>query len=611
MSGRLPQPFIDDLLARTDLLELVAARVTLKPRGQRHFGLCPFHAEKTPSFSVHPQRQIYYCFGCGASGNALSFLMAFDGLGFRDAVAALAEQCGVAMPDSVADPKADHKRALNNVLAEAAQLFRRALKAHPQAIEYLKQRGLTGLVAQRFGLGYAPDQWRFLLTRLGRTSDEVARLIEAGLVIEPKGDGRPYDRFRDRIVFPIRDTRGHVLGFGGRSLGSAEPKYLNSPETSVFSKGRVLYGLFEATEAGRSDHRDEPLLVVEGYMDVIALAQHGLPRVVATLGTATTAEHIKELVRRGQTIAFCFDGDAAGRRAAWQALTTCLPIVRDDREIKFLFMPDGEDPDSLIRREGAPAMRARLGQAEDLPAVFFRNLRLRHNLNTLSGRANLIEEARPLVLAIQAPILKQQMVAELERLTGVDAKTIRGQPAGRAAKGPRAPARRELEMTAPRLALALVLQWPALAREVESRRIPAPSRRWEVDLLRTLLERLRREPELNSARLLESLREHPQFDALAGLAARDLTGVPAAPSEPEPPASEATRDVYNTWMTALCDALDRVLQRQRESRIEALLARSEELSHAEMAELEALLRERSNGPDAAGSLGGDTADRNG
>lgn len=431
MAGLIPQGFIDDLLARTDIVEVIGDRIKLKKAGKNFSALCPFHNEKSPSFSVSPDKQFYYCFGCGAGGNAIGFLIDHDRLEFPEAVETLARQAGLEVPREEArqgkrqSSGVRQDNPLYPLLEVADTYYRQQLRHHPQrqrAVDYLKGRGLSGQIAKRFGLGFAPPGWDNLMTHLVREKHEVRQLIAAGLVIDNEESGRRYDRLRDRITFPIRDSRGRVVGFGGRVLGDDKPKYLNSPETAVFHKGRELYGLFEARQANRQ--LDE-ILVVEGYMDVIALAQQGITQAVATLGTATTADHLQRLFRVVQQVVFCFDGDNAGRKAAWRALENALPAMQDGRQIRFLFLPEGEDPDSLVRREGADAFRARMAQ-QSLPLsdYLLRHLSADIHTESLEGKAHLASLALPLIEQIPGTLLKRLLRQELERRTGMDLDSL-------------------------------------------------------------------------------------------------------------------------------------------------------------------------------------------
>ena len=418
MPGRIPQSFINDLLARTDIVEVIDARVTLKKAGRNYQARCPFHEEKTPSFSVSPDKQFYYCFGCQASGTALTFLMEFDRLEFVEAVETLARQAGVEVPREAdrGPPAKDHSR-IYDVLARAEKFYRSWLKEAGPAVAYLQERGLTGLVARDFGIGYAPDGWH-TLEEAFRDDGGVtqADLLAAGLLIR-NDRGNVYDRFRDRIMFPIRDTRGRVIGFGGRVMGGDDgPKYLNSPETPVFHKGRELYGLFEARNALRTLPQ---LIVVEGYMDVVALSQAGVANVVASLGTATTTEHFQKLYRYCEEVVCCFDGDAAGRRAAWKALDNALPVLTDGRQLKFMFLPEGEDPDSLVREEGREAFLQRVGQASPAIEYLFTELATGLDLKQLDDQARLASLVMPYLERVPGGVLRELMRNRLNLLTGM------------------------------------------------------------------------------------------------------------------------------------------------------------------------------------------------
>ncbi len=411
----IPQAFIQDLLARVDIVDVVGRSVKLRKSGANFVGLCPFHGEKTPSFSVSPSKQFYHCFGCGAHGSAIGFLMEHGGLGYVDAIEELARSVGLEVPRESGGGAGAERRspALLALLEQAALFYRKRLKDAPPAIDYLLGRGLKGTTAARFALGYAPAQWRGLEAAVA--DYDAPEMVSAGLVIEGEGNKR-YDRFRDRIMFPIRNPRGQVLGFGGRVLGSGEPKYLNSPETPVFSKGRELYGLFEAREAIR---REDCVIVVEGYLDVVMLAQHGVDNAVATLGTATTPDHVRKLLRLVERVVFAFDGDAAGRKAAWRALEASLSQTDDTKRIEFLFLPAEHDPDSYVRAFGAEGFREALGAALPLSELLVRELSERVDLAVPEGRARLLADARPLLQALAAPALRMQLVHRLADLAGL------------------------------------------------------------------------------------------------------------------------------------------------------------------------------------------------
>ena len=417
----IPQSFIADLLNRVDIVDVVGQHVKLKKAGANFQGLCPFHSEKSPSFSVSPTKQFYHCFGCGAHGSAISFLMEYSGLGYVDAIEDLARSAGLDVPreERTANDVARQQQAmaLSEVMSSAADWYRQQLKGNPRAVEYLKGRGLTGEIAKRYALGYAPDGWQGLEAVFGTyTNDEVAKtLLEGGLLIqgEQTDNNQPvkrYDRFRDRVMFPIRNPKGQTIGFGGRILDQGEPKYLNSPETPLFSKGNTLYGLFEARQAIRAQ---EYVLVCEGYMDVVALAQLGFPNAVATLGTACTANHVRMLMRQTDKVVFSFDGDSAGQRAAQRALEACLPLMSDDKEIRFLFLPTEHDPDSYVRAYGAPAFEKVIKEAMSISSFFFKIVSEGHELTTPEGRAHTHHAAKPLLLSMPPIALRTQILREL------------------------------------------------------------------------------------------------------------------------------------------------------------------------------------------------------
>ena len=423
MAGRIPQSFINDLLDRIDIVDLIDARVKLTKAGKSYKACCPFHQEKTPSFHVTPERG-YKCFGCGASGTALTFLMEHDRMEFVEAVETLAAIAHVEVPREGGRRIEKPDAGLYELLAEAEKLYRHALREHPEAIDYLKQRGLDGKTAHRFGIGFAPPGWDYLKTGMDADTD---RMVAAGLVARNDA-GRTYDRFRDRIMFPIRDSRGRVVAFGGRLMPDAGdgPKYMNSPETPVFHKARELYGLYEARHATRRDHGRalDRLIVVEGYMDVVALAQNGIPNAVATLGTAVGTEHFEKLYRNTSEVVCCFDGDRAGRQAAWRALEASLPSLRAGRQCKFVFLPDGEDPDSLVRSEGGAKLEQRIADSKAAGDYLVEELSKGIDLGSMDARARLWELAKPHVYRIPKGILRDLLVDRLARMAGVDADSL-------------------------------------------------------------------------------------------------------------------------------------------------------------------------------------------
>lgn len=422
MIGTIPRPFIDDLVDRVDIVEVIDHRVKLKKSGKNYAACCPFHDEKSPSFTVSPDKQFYYCFGCGATGNAIGFLMEYERLSFPDAIENLAKQVGLDVPrETSTDPKQREReqakerarKALFTVMEAANDYYQQQLRQHTnksQAVDYLKRRGLSGQIAKTFGIGYAPPGWDNVAQALASSNEKQDSLLEAGMLIYNEEKDRLYDRFRERIMFPIRDTRGRVIGFGGRVLDDSKPKYLNSPETPIFSKGKELYGLYEAREAYKQLPR---LLVVEGYMDVVALAQYGIRYGVATLGTACGEEHLKRAFRYTNEVVFCFDGDEAGRKAASRAMENAIPVMEDGRQVKFLYLPDGEDPDSLVREIGAEKFTRLVDGANPLETFLFDTLAQGIDTRTMEGRARLCKAAAPLLNRLPRGVYRELMFQQL------------------------------------------------------------------------------------------------------------------------------------------------------------------------------------------------------
>src|SRR5271165_134600 len=467
----IPNDFVQTLLSRVDIVEVIDRQVPLKKAGANFTACCPFHSEKTPSFTVSPSKQFYHCFGCGAHGTAIGFLMEYGGKSFPNAIAELAREAGLEVP-RVAAPSEGAQREQSQDLCElllrAAKFYRAALKDAPAAIGYLRARGLTGALAARFGIRYAPDDWQGLARVFPSYPDKA--LETAGLVVAGEG-GKRYDRFRHRIMFPIHDASGRVVGFGGRVLDSGEPKYLNSPETPVFAKGRELYGLFQARPAIRSAGR---VLVVEGYMDVVALAQHGIEYAVATLGTATTPTHVHKLFRLTDCVIFCFDGEDAGRRAAWRALEHTLPVLSDDKQARFLFLPDGEDPDDTVRRRGKVALEALINTATPLSEFLLAELAQRSPPTSAEGRAALVSAAKPLLAQLNAPVLSALLRRRLAAIAGLPEAELSAllPPAPGVARErptPVAPVRSAPSLL--RNLIKCVLLEPALARRID---VPRP-----------------------------------------------------------------------------------------------------------------------------------------
>ena len=434
MASRIPQSFIDDLLDRTDIVDLVDGHVKLKKTGRNYSACCPFHKEKTPSFSVAPDKQFYYCFGCGAGGNAIGFLMQLENLNFPEAVEELAGKAGLTVPkddnvtskaaSAASQAKTQARNQAYDLLNRASQYYQSQLRRHPdrqKAVTYLKGRGLNGQIAQRFGVGYAPTGWQNLMQELAPKPELEQSLIDSGMVVEKEENKRRYDRFRDRIMFPIKDYKGRIIAFGGRVLGDEKPKYLNSPETVVFHKQKELYGLYEARQHERNLKR---IMVVEGYMDVVALAQHNINYAVATLGTSTSSFHLERIFKLVSEVVFCFDGDAAGLKAADRAMHTCLPFMEDGRQARFLLLPDGEDPDSLVRQEGNDKLTARITDATPLSDFLFQRLGKDLDPHNLEHRAKLATDASPLIAIIPKGIMRSMMQVRLSKITGLDKDTL-------------------------------------------------------------------------------------------------------------------------------------------------------------------------------------------
>ena len=538
MAGRIPRAFIDELLARTDIIEVLGSRVQLKKAGREWKACCPFHGEKTPSFTVSQQKQFYHCFGCGAHGTALTFLMEHDRLAFPEAVEELASRAGLEVPREGGgpDPRDRVQDDLFALTEAVDQHFREMLKESDRAKDYLKGRGLVGETAARYHLGYAPAGWDGLLKTFGATEAGRQALLAAGLIIERAADQQKssgpgfYDRFRDRIMFPIRDSRGRVVGFGGRVLDSGEPKYLNSPETPLFHKGRELYGLYEARQQLRTIPR---LMVVEGYMDVVRLAQAGIHYAVATLGTATTPEHLNRLFRVTGDVVFSFDGDRAGRQAAWRALETCLPHTKDGRQLKFLFLPDGHDPDTLVAEEGRDAFEARLEGALPLSEYLVTHLAAEVDLGSVDGRARLGELARPLLARVPEGIYRELLIERLAREVRMPAPRLAQllalPDAAPAAAGGAGPLQRAVRAPVGGGRGSLVSQ--AIARAVQHPRAAAQIRNPEalrmsgdrgLDVLAELIETAQAEPGLSPAQIVERWRDRPEHERLEELAAWPL-----------------------------------------------------------------------------------------
>jgi DNA primase len=583
MAGRISRQFIDDLLARADIVELVDSRVPLKKAGKNYQACCPFHTEKSPSFTVSQDKQFYHCFGCGEHGNAISFLMEFDRLDFVDAIEELASHCGmeVVREENTASP-AEQRRQQQvyqqkqddyDLMLQVSQFFQQQLKVAKDkdvAVNYLQGRGLSGEVVKRFGIGYISDAWDGMMSVFGRHQQVNQQLVDLGMAIA--GDkNRPYDRFRGRIMFPIRDKRGRVIGFGGRVLGDEKPKYLNSPETRVYHKGQELYGLYEAKQACKDLKR---LVVVEGYMDVVALAQHGVDYAVASLGTATTFEQLQTLFRTVNNVVCCYDGDKAGRGAAWRAMENALPLMRDGFSLKFVFLPDGEDPDSLIREQGQEAFEAIIDSAIPLSKFLFEQLMQQVDMNSFEGKGALVEMFQPYLAKLPDGILKDAMLNDISNNFGTGSEqfltklTKNIQPESLTNK-PKA----RTKVTPVRLAIALLLEQPHIAESLGSVEVLKPLGVPGIPLLIQVLEICLHKPNIKSAQLLESFRDTEQGKQLAKLMCWQHHIEP-----------EAAQDVF-------LDSIEKLLNNFVEQRTEILLqkARTGQMTLTEKQELQALL----------------------
>ncbi|MCG6117705.1 MAG: DNA primase [Aquimonas sp.] len=519
--ARIPDSFIDSLLARTDIVELIDARVKLKRAGREYTACCPFHDERSPSFTVSPTKQFYHCFGCGAHGTAIKFLMEYDRLEFLDAVDELAKRAGMEVPreNKPMRGREDDFGPLYAATGAANAFFREQLKTSANARAYLQKRGVDAAIQARFELGHAPAGWDGLLSALGTDERQRGLLDKVGLL--SKNDaGRTYDKFRDRLIFPIHDRRGRVIAFGGRVLSADDsPKYLNSPETPLFRKGRELYGLWQV----RQTHSRIPrLIVVEGYMDVISLFQFGVTQAVATLGTATTPDHAELLFRNSGDVYFCFDGDRAGRGAAWKALESTLPRLKDGRQAWFLFLPEGEDPDTVVRSEGAEGFDRRLQQAMPLSDFFFQELGRDIRMDSLDGRARLAERARPMIEQMPDGAFRDLMRQKLAELTGLAARA----DMARTAPTPQAARPRNARRSLVRIAIELLLQQPALAQRIEPPYVFAWLDQPGVPLLLDLLERCRTRPDVSTGALLESYSDNEDLPALTKLAVAEMIAPP-------------------------------------------------------------------------------------
>ena len=610
MSGRIPQSFIDEIVARTDIVELIGMRVPLKKAGREFRACCPFHNEKTPSFWVSPDKQFYHCFGCGAHGTALGFLMNYERLNFLEAVEDLAERAGLEIPREA--KRDDDQRAPTEPLYQlnerVAAFYAETLGRDTRAREYLDKRGLQPGTIKQFLLGFAPNSWNELLKRFGGSESARQALADAGLVIEREGgqirDGeKHYDRFRDRVMFPIRDARGRVIAFGGRIIDQGEPKYLNSPETPLFHKGRELYGLYEVRqgEAGKARGKLTRLLVVEGYMDVVRLHQAGVNYAVATLGTATTPDHLKRVFRLVSEVVFCFDGDRAGRAAAWRALGNALPEAREGREIRFLFLPEGEDPDSLVGKEGRAKFEARLDSALPLSEYLVQELGEQSDLAHADGRAKFAEAARPLIAKVPEGVFRELLLGRLAESIRLPTEKLRelwsrGTPAARVAGAPE-PVRNDSRPHAERggsraprsagrgslvrQAITILVHFPAAAAQIPPAQVDTLANVGQAgaSILRDLLTDLRADPCKSTGQVLERWREKPEAEHLSKLAQAEVLIADLAAAQRE-----------------LGMLVSKLIEEVVTARVDELLAkeRSEGLNSQEKEEFQRLILSRSN-----------------
>ena len=590
----IPESFIQELLARVDIVDVIERYLPLKKAGANYQACCPFHSEKTPSFSVSPSKQFYHCFGCGAHGSAIGFVMQYAGLGFIDAVEELAQSAGMQVPREVARGQIERAKAapLTELMARAMKFYREQLKATPKAIDYLKQRGLTGEIAARFGIGYAPDEWQALERVF--PDYKIPALVECGLVIQNE-QGRRYDRFRDRIMFPILDQRGNVIGFGGRVIGDGEPKYLNSPETPLFEKGRELYGLPQARKA---IHETDTVIVVEGYMDVVGLAQSGVENVVATLGTAATGMNVQKLLKQADRVVFCFDRDSAGDRAAWRATEVALEYLVDGKSVEMLQMPGNQDPDEFVREHGREAFVEFVrGGATRLSEFFVRELVRRANPSTAEGRAKLVNEAKPLLQRISAPILRVQLTKEIATRAQLSQAELEAQcglkPLARARYAPAQMQHRPAPHSIEHQLLELVLRRAERAGRLPWDRISLDSA--EGQALRAIADAFEhgKLPAGGTGQLLEYLRDSPHEALIAGMAT-------TLSEDADEGALEA---VFN-------DTLGRLRQSGLAAEIAALSARARvaALSPAERDRLKDLLTRKAQGAGGTAPAAGNSTD---
>ena len=584
MAGLIPQNFIDDLIARVDIVEIMGSRIQIKKAGKEFKAVCPFHDDSNPSLTISPSKGFYHCFSCGAHGTAVGFLMNYEHLSFIEAIESLASSLGVEIPYEQNQQPIKKNNNLYDLLAEIQAHYQLLLKKNSGAIEYLKNRGITGDVAKRFNIGFAPPGWRNILDKYGTSKNGTSELLKLGLIIQ-KDNNNYYDRFRERIMFPIRDNRGRYIGFGGRILNQEQPKYLNSPETPLFHKGRELYGLYECQQALRNIQR---IVVVEGYMDVISLAQHGIDYAVASMGTATTDDHFNRLFRLTDYIYFCFDGDQAGLDAAWRALKNALPHVREGRQIKFVFLPEKDDPDTYVKKNSATAFEKELDDGLDLSDFLIEKLAKDIDMKSIDGRARLAEKTKPLINQIPEGIFKELILEKLSEAIGLSTaklnKLLVNQDYQLARNGrsriiSRLP-KKKLKggPSVIKKAITLILNYPSIANDITHEKI-GKNAKPGVEILKKLVTTIQEKPQITTAGLIELWRDDPEGKFLGQLAISEL---------PE-------NEDFNA-KDELQDCLHQIMRDNHKARITHLINKqsNNELASDEKKELKDLINKKTN-----------------
>ena len=584
MSGLIPQHFIDDLIARVDIVEVMGNRIQLKKAGKEFKSVCPFHDDSNPSLTISPAKGFYHCFSCGAHGTAVGFLMNYEHLSFVEAIESLASNLGIEIPYEKNQQPIKKNNNLFDLLEKIQAHYQLELKNDKSAINYLKNRGITGKIAKRFNIGYAPSGWRNILDRFGTSSTEIEKLITLGLVI-PK-DSNHYDRFRERVMFPIRDNRGRFIGFGGRILNQDQPKYLNSPETPLFHKGRELYGLYECQQALRKIER---LVVVEGYMDVISLAQHGIDYAVASMGTATTDDHFNRLFRLTDYIYFCFDGDQAGLDAAWRALNNALKHIREGRQIKFVFLPENDDPDTFIKKNSASIFEKELNNGKDLSDFLIEKLAKDIDIKSIDGRARLAEKAKPLISIIPDGIFKELIVNKLSESVGLSAKKLASLISEHKKNNLKIATEQKQRIfnnkvqnnkkektSITKKAITLILNYPPIGLQADLNLIEKNIEPG-TEILKKLIQTIQKKPDINTAGLIEYWRNDAEGKFLGQLASKELPG----------------NDEFNA-QAELNDCLTQLNKSYTKTRVTSLInkQRNEDLSNDEKKELNILINSR-------------------